>query len=389
MLKLTSFLFFLLFFFQSFGQQKLDKLTVEKIMRDPNWIGTSPSNIQWRNDGKTIYYNWTPEKALSDSLYSITLSNKPPFKVSPADGQNLRSFGNFNYNLSRSAYVYAKDGDIFYTEVKTGKTKRITQTVDPESNPQFSFSETKIVYNRNQNLYALDIATGETMQLTNLRSGEAAPVNNFPGRGNNQAGRNPNANLNQQEDWLKNDQLTYFEVLRSRKDKRDKADAFNKTLPKIKELRNINIEDKMLQGLSLSPDGRFVSYRLVRAAANAKTTIVPSYVTETGFTTDIQGRTKVGATPASSEFYIYDRDRDTVWAVRADSTIPGIKDFPDYVKDYPKKFEERSKNPSNRPITFNSVVWSPRGANAVVEIRSSDNKDRWLMLWDTAMHKLK
>jgi hypothetical protein len=42
MLKLTSLLFFVLFFFQSFGQQKLDKLTVEKIMRDPNWMGTSP-----------------------------------------------------------------------------------------------------------------------------------------------------------------------------------------------------------------------------------------------------------------------------------------------------------------------------------------------------------
>ncbi|HEU5165032.1 MAG TPA: prolyl oligopeptidase family serine peptidase, partial [Chitinophagaceae bacterium] len=396
MLKLTSFLFFLLFIFQSFGQQKLDKLTVEKIMRDPIWMGTSPSNVQWSNDGQTIYFSWNPEKALSDSLYSITLSNKTPVKVSPADGQSFRSIGNYNYNLSRSAYVYAKDGDIFFTDIKTGKTKRITQTVDPESNPQFSFNETKIVYNRSQNLYAWDIATGETLQLTNLRSGEAAPVNNFQGRGNfagagGQGGRNPNANanLNQQEDWLKNDQLTYFEVLRSRKDKRDKADAYNKALPKAKELRNINIEDKTMQGLSLSPDGRFVTYRLVRAAANAKTTIVPSYVTETGFTTDIQGRTKVGAALGTSEFYIYDRERDTVWAVRADSTIPGIKDLPDYVKDYPKKFEERSKNPQTRQVTFNSVLWSPHGTNAVVEIRSLDNKDRWLMLWDTATHKLK
>ena len=75
MLKLISFLFFILFFFQSFGQQKLDKLTVEKIMRDPNWIGTSPSNIQWSDDGKSIYFNWNPENALADSLYYITLTN--------------------------------------------------------------------------------------------------------------------------------------------------------------------------------------------------------------------------------------------------------------------------------------------------------------------------
>ena len=392
MLKLTSFLFFVLFFFQSFGQQKLDKLTVEKIMRDPNWIGTSPSNIQWSNDGKSIYFNWNPEKALADSLYYITLSNKTPVKVTPAEMQVLRATGNYVYNTSRSAYVLAKDGDIFYTELKTGKTKRITQTADAETNPQFSFNDSKIAYNRNQNLYAWDIASGETMQLTNLQTGAAAaapPTTGFGGRGNNQAASNNNASSNPQEDWLKNDQLTYFEVLKSRKEKRDKGEAYNKTIPKAKELRNINIEDKALQGLSLSPDGRFISYRLFKNAAAAKTTIVPSYVTETGFTTDIPGRTKVGTAPGTSEFFIYDRERDTVFAVKIDSTFPGIRDLPDYVKDYPKQLERRNRRPTNRTVTFNSFVWSATGANAVLEIRSTDNKDRWLMLWDTATHTLK
>jgi dipeptidyl aminopeptidase/acylaminoacyl peptidase len=395
--KLIIFLFFVFFFFQSFGQQKLDKLTVEKIMRDPNWIGTSPSNIQWSNDGKAIYFNWNLEKALADSLYYITLTNKTPVKATPAEIQTIRSTGNYVYNTSRSAYVFAKDGDIFYTELKTGKVKRITQTADVESNPQFSFNDTKVAYINRQNLYVWDIASGEIMQLTNLQSGEAAPAptGNFAGRGNNFGGnnagaRNTSPSVNPQEDWLKNDQLTYFEVLKSRKEKRDKADAYNKTMPKAKELRSINIEDKNLQGLSLSPDGRFISYRLFKTApaTNAKTTIVPSYVTETGFTTDIPGRTKVGATQGSSEFFIYDRERDTVFAIKTDTTFPGIKDLPDYVKDYPKKFEQRVKNPPNRTVTFNSFVWSPAGANAVVEVRSADNKDRWLMLWDTATHKL-
>jgi dipeptidyl aminopeptidase/acylaminoacyl peptidase len=391
MLKLSGFLFFLLFFIQSFGQQKLDKLTVEKIMRDPNWIGTSPSNIQWSNDGKNIYFNWNPEKALADSLYYITLSNKTPVKVTPAEIRGIRATGNDVYNTSRSAYVLVKDGDIFYTELKSGKTKRITQTADAETNPQFSFNDSKIAYTRNQNLYAWDIASGETMQLTNLQTGAAAaapPTTGFAGRGN-QAATNINASSNPQEDWLKNDQLAYFEVLKSRKEKRDKADAYNKTIPKAKELRNINIEDKALQGLSLSPDGRFISYRLFKTASAAKTTIVPSYVTETGFTTDIPARTKVGTPPGTSEFFIYDRERDTVFAVKIDSTFPGIRDLPDYVKDYPKQLERRNRRPTNRTVAFNSFVWSANGTNAVLEIRSTDNKDRWLMLWDTASHTLK
>jgi dipeptidyl aminopeptidase/acylaminoacyl peptidase len=144
-----------------------------------------------------------------------------------------------------------------------------------------------------------------------------------------------------------------------------------------------------LQGLTISPDGRFISYRLFKAAVASKATIVPSFVTETGFTTDIPGRTKVGSNLGSAEFFIYDRERDTVFTIKADSTIPGIKDLPDYVKDYPKKFEQKIKNPPMRQISFNSAIWSPAGKNVLVEIRSLDNKDRWLMTWDTVSRKLR
>lgn len=364
----------LLFSLTSFAQSGLDYLTVEKIMRDPQWIGTSPSNPQWTNDG-FLYFNWNPEKNPADSLYYITLSNKKPVKANPQQTQNFNTTGNFIYNQSRSAYVYSRDGDVFYVDTRINKTRRITQTVEQESNPVFSFNDAKVVYSRNQNLYAWDIATGETLQLTNLRSGDA------PTRGGgSQTG-------NQQEQWLKNDQLQNFEVLRSRKEKRELGEAYNKNLPKPKELRNINIEDKTVSGLGISPDGRFISYRLTKQATSAKGTIVPSYVTETGFTTDIPGRTKVGAPLSLSEFYIYDRERDTVLAFKTDS-IPGIKDLPDYVKDYPKELEKRKKNPANRVVTVTGPFWSPKGTYAVVDIRSQDNKDRWIMLIDTSNGQL-
>jgi len=374
--------------------QQPGTLTVEKIMRDPKWMGTSPANLQWSNDGHALFFDWNPEKAPADSLYYITPVNKVPVKASTLDVQNQNSTGNFVYNQLRTAYVYSKDGDIFYVETKTGKTKRITQTTDAENNPQFSFGETKIVYNKSQNLYAWDIATGETLQLTNLKSGDAAPppVANFGGRGGGGNGARGNREIstqqaNQQEEWLKNDQIKYFEILRERKENREKADAYNKNLPKPKELRSINIEDKMLQSLNISPDGRFISYRLFKAVATNKTTIVPSYVTESGFTTDIPGRTKVGALQGSSEFFIYDRSRDTIIAIKTDS-IPGIKDLPDYVKDYPKQLEQRTKINANRAVSFSGLSWSPKGTYAVAEIRAGDYKDRWLMLWDTATKKL-
>jgi dipeptidyl aminopeptidase/acylaminoacyl peptidase len=186
-----------------------------------------------------------------------------------------------------------------------------------------------------------------------------------------------------QEQWLKNDQLQYFQVLKERKEKRDAAEAYNKNLPKAKELRIIQINDRTLQSLNISPDGRFISYRLTKPATDAKTTIVPSYVTETGFTTDITGRTKVGAPQSNSEFFIYDRFRDTVLALKTDS-IPGIRDLPDYIKDYPSKFEQKIRTPPLRTITIGNISWSPKGTHSIVDIRSQDNKDRWLMMLDTS-----
>src|SRR6266498_96305 len=276
-------IFFVSFLFTSISspaQQKTDKLTVEKIMRDPKWIGTSPSNISWSQDGQYLYFNWNPDNAPSDSIYFITLSNHTPVKASVLQKQNMMTATSVTWNLARTAYVYVKDGDILLTDTKTGKTKRIVQTTERETNPQFSFNETKIVYNSNQNLYAWDIVTGETTQLTNLQS-QAATTNPQQQQGPQQfrggggfgnrsrvEETTPNA---AQEQWLKNDQLQYFQVLKERKEKRDAADAYNKNLPKAKELRTIQISDRTLQGLNISPDGGFITYRLTRAATDAKT----------------------------------------------------------------------------------------------------------------------
>jgi dipeptidyl aminopeptidase/acylaminoacyl peptidase len=397
MMRIVLFVFFIITSVQVFCQQKLEKLTVEKIMRDPKWIGTSPSNPAWSNDGTTLYFFWNPDNAPNDSLYYITLTNRIPIKASVAQKQGFISPNAYVYNSPRTAYAYSRDGDIFYVDIKTNTSRRITQTIDLETNPQFSFNQTKIVYNRNSNLYAWDITSGETMQLTNIRAAEAAapiqPTGGFQrgvgggGGGNFQGRTSAASNVSQQEDWLKNDQLQTFEVLKTRKEKADLATAYN-TSTRRKEMRSISIEDRTLQGLAVSPDGRFVSYSLVRQPANVKTTIVPNYVTESGFTTDINGRTKVGAAQRTVEFFIYDRERDTVWAVRTDS-IPGIKDLPDYVKDYPKQLEERKRRNVNRPVNFIGPNWSPKGTHAVLDIRSDDNKDRWLMLWDTATNKLR
>src|SRR5262245_8140644 len=102
--KLTLPLLFLAATVHCFSQQ--NKLTVEKIMRDPNWIGASPSSPQWSQDGQYLYFSWNPDKAPSDSIYYITLANKKPVKATPKESRDFNSVGNAVYNQARTAYVY-------------------------------------------------------------------------------------------------------------------------------------------------------------------------------------------------------------------------------------------------------------------------------------------
>ncbi len=72
MLKIYT-LFFLLIPSIAFCQSKPDSLTIEQIMSDSKWIGTSPSEPFWNIDGTKLFFKWNPENAPSDSLYYITM----------------------------------------------------------------------------------------------------------------------------------------------------------------------------------------------------------------------------------------------------------------------------------------------------------------------------
>ncbi|MEP6747192.1 MAG: alpha/beta fold hydrolase [Bacteroidota bacterium] len=374
MRKLISF-FSLLITLAGTAQNQLGKLTVEKIMRDPKWMGTSPANVTWSYDSKYIYFNWNPEKAITDSLYYISKENLAPQKTNYQQRQSILRNRDITYNSNRTGYVYDKDGDIFMADTKTGKERRITETVDIESDPSFSFNDTKIVYTLNQNLYAWDIATGLTTQLSNFQRGNPPP-------------KEPKKdNLNIQEKWLKEDQLRNFDVLRSRKQKRDLTDSLGAALPKKKMLKTIYTEDKNLLGAEVSPDGRYIMYRLYKPG-QGKNTIVPSYVTESGFTEDIPGRTKVGGVQGSQALYVFDTEKDTVLPFKTND-IDGIRDIPAYFKDYPEVYKKKLKDSLNRTVSISNPVWSAKGTHVVVDIHAQDNKDRWILLLNPATGKTK
>ena len=147
------------------------QLTVEKIMRDPKWIGTSPTNIQWSADSKTIYFQWNPVNAESDSLYSVSLQNVSPVKVRK-EVRSLLPTSDMVFNKNQTKTVFEKFGDIYLHDVLLKKTTQITNTLGQESSPSFSGDENKIYFTSDQNLYSWEIATGRISQLTDFKKGK-------------------------------------------------------------------------------------------------------------------------------------------------------------------------------------------------------------------------
>ncbi|TDB68061.1 S9 family peptidase [Arundinibacter roseus] len=335
------------------------QLTVEKIMRDPKtWIGTSPSNVHWSEDSRTIFFDWNPEAAPGDSLYLYSLSDKKTMKVSQSERRKLPAAQGV-YNRLFTLKTYVKNGDLYLLDCKTNQVRQLTNTVENESNPTFSGDEQSVLFEKDDNIFSISLSTGLLTQHTDFKSGK----------------KKEEAKKSIQDTWLEADQLAMFEILKERKEKKDAgkkiSEAEKPTRPK-----EIYLDEKRVSGQQLSPDGRFVTYQLSKADKSAKRTVVPSYVTQSGFTEDLPARGKVGAAPTAFEFWVYDVKKDTTRQVST-KEIVGISDKPDYLKDYPKQ-DSLWKN-KKRDVVVLGPFWSPDGQNAVVVVRSLDNKDRWIM----------
>jgi dipeptidyl aminopeptidase/acylaminoacyl peptidase len=351
--------------------QTLGTLSIDKIMRDPKWIGVAPSNIRWSDDSRKIYFNWNPKRQDRDGLFSITPTNIKPIEVGAGDERTLPPETG-NWNKKHTLKAFEKNGDIYLLDIATGKTSQLTSTTEREALPVFTGDESAILFVRDNNLYKISQAKGQLMQLTNFVKTASKPTK-----------KNTD---NKQEIYLKKQQLELFDIIKL-EDKDRKLDSIereNMALPKLKE---IVYGDKRVNGIQLSPDGRYITYRLIQPADGGRNGIVPDYVTASGFTEDIPNRTKVGAPQSTSVSYVFDTQRDSVYAIST-KEIPGIKDLPDYLKDYPKLLAERKKADADRKVDIGLPIWSADGKYAVVVVESQDNKDRWIMKLDAATGKL-
>ncbi|HUH46623.1 MAG TPA: prolyl oligopeptidase family serine peptidase, partial [Arenibacter sp.] len=320
-------------------------------------IGHLPSDPRWSMDGETLYFDWNPEGAYSDSLYAYPLKKSKILKSDFETEFNLPpSLGTLN--KEKSLKLYSRHGDIFKVDLKTRTITQITDTEEQESNPHFTDNGTQIAYVRNNNLYSWNISDGSTVQLTNFRTKEAEEKKSI------------------KNEWLYNDQLALFEVLRTRKAKTDEEEKQRKRR-EAKSPLPIDLEGKSISNLKISPDGKYITYLTTKHPKDKEGTIVPHYITESGYTEDQHTRSKVGDQPSEYELLVYDIENRKAYPVVLDN-LEGLDYVPEYTKDYPGKTYDNK----NRIGYISGPLWNGDGKYAVLDINSNDYKDRWIVLLD-------
>lgn len=354
------------------AQQK-DSLSVDAIMRDARWIGTSPSDVFWAPDSRKLYFNWNPDGAPSDSLYYVTLSDHHPRKATPAGRLLAEDERDGAWDATRTRVVFTHSGTLYLLDVRSGTPTPLLRTLDPVTAPRFGFGGSRVVYRQGLNLFSRDLKTGEISQLTDFRAGKAP-----------QEEAGPDA----QQRFLRGDALHNSSVLRERARNDSLKAAWIKAATPRGMPKTIYLGAAHLSGLSLSPDGRFAVYRLATEKVRATHTEVPEYVTLSGLPRHIPGRSTAGAPLPDFRSYVYDRQRDTVYPVRTDS-LPGIRRVPGYLKDYPARDSAARAHPEAKAVCVRDPVWNEATSEGFVEIRALDHKDRWLMMLDNKTGKLR
>jgi dipeptidyl aminopeptidase/acylaminoacyl peptidase len=264
-------------------------LTIQNIMRGVEVVGQSPVGVSWTEDSEWIYFSWKPAGgAWSDSrdLYRVPADGGTP-ELIPAEVADTIPLDFARGDLSSDGRYRARSfqGDIFLIDRRTGERRRLTWTNAQESQAHFNGDDSGIFFREGDDLFLLDLDSGLVKQLTDLRSGPE------PGEEGAAVG---------QRAYLENQQSELFEHIRTdeirdslSKARRDRSDA--------RRLNPVYLAPGERVGpLSPNASGSHIVVRAFKPAEGSLGTIVPDWVTESGYTEDLNVRTKVGDNQSTS-----------------------------------------------------------------------------------------
>jgi dipeptidyl aminopeptidase/acylaminoacyl peptidase len=259
-------------------------LSVPSIMRGHEIVGRTPSEVRWSADSRWLAFTWappgTPTREPSRPYRIRAEAGAQPESLSVAQADSVGPlFAEGDLAPDRKSRVVVYRGDVYLVPLKAGPARRLTRTVAAESDPRFAVDGKRIFFTRADNVFALDLADGAVTQLSDIRPGPAP--------------KEDSAATQPQRKWLAQEERNLIGAVRDRLYGDSVAKLDRKAREALAPKTLYLDKDERISALSVSPSGKAVLV-LTATKADSLATIVPNYVTKTGYTEDIPGRSNVG-----------------------------------------------------------------------------------------------
>src|SRR6185312_7003304 len=146
----------------------VQKLSLEQIMADPDWIGPPVEEDYWSVDDRSIYFKLKRKGSSIRDLYRVAADGGTPKKLSDAELANADGPVVFDRARARAAFV--RHGDVFVREVASGTTRQLTRDDADKSGLQISADGNLVSWNQGQGWYVWNAATGVVAPAATLKT---------------------------------------------------------------------------------------------------------------------------------------------------------------------------------------------------------------------------
>jgi len=318
-------------------------LTVDSIMRGPDLVGYPPSGLRWSGDARDLFFDWRRPGEKETATYVLSQNTTAPRRLTDDERKLAPPVGGV-WDEAHRRVLFAESGDIVLVDTVARTRQQITRTTAAESNPRFARKETAVTFVSQNNLFIVPLSTGSIQQMTDVKP------------------RRRETRDTDSQKFVREQEAALLQVTRDAVEQK-KADEEKR---KKDALPGFEITERQsVPQLLLHPSETWV-FLTVADRAEAKTTIVPNYVTESGYTEDIPSRTMVGDAQDRTRLAILNlKTRTTAWADAAFAGTTKVNG-----KDEP------------REVRWGTPTIAQDGGLVVASARSVDFKDRWIVALD-------
>ena len=341
-------------------------ISLEQAMADPDWIGPPVEQAWWAWDGSSAQYTLKREGETIRDTWQVGITGGTPVRVDGAARAQLDGPRPV-YDASRQRMAFARNGDIFVRDLRTGALTQVTRTEQQESRPQWS-ADGNLVFRAGNDWFQWRAGQG---------SSQAAIV---------KAEKDPATEP--KPDDLRDRQLRLIDTLASDKAKREaerKQEAAWRAADPTRAPLPAYLGDKVeIVDSALSPDARWLL--VVTEAKDAETGQagkMPKYVTESGYEEFEEVRVRVGHNaPLPQRLWLVEVATAAVDELQFHA-LPGIDTDPLAALREQAELESLKGDRAVRVETDGdgsgpAIHWRDDGSAAAILLRAVDNKDRWI-----------